>query len=299
MTKFDVKHLLAVVEHGSFSKAAKALDVSQPYLSNRVKALEVAVGVELLNRKTHPIALTEAGEMYITSVQKLEQDYKILLREIEQLSASDDLRLVIGTHPTLAYILRNILPPFLALSPQTELKVSEELQFDLNEQILLNKVDLCFTVQPVIDRAIVSERVLQGTPYVLIPKGHHLYNEQIQEITPLPFEMKKLATESFVLLKESYVLRREINHYFNRLNIHPKILMETSSMDTILQFVAANLGISIIPSYAVDSQKLQNTNIYTLPQDSLSCDVYINYAKAKQSDALNLLIETTKSTLAQ
>ncbi|OCS83050.1 LysR family transcriptional regulator [Caryophanon tenue] len=299
MTKFDVKHLLAVVEHGSFSKAAKALDVSQPYLSNRVKALEVSVGVELLNRKTHPIAFTEAGEMYITSVQKLEQDYKILLREIEQLSASDDMRLVIGTHPTLAYILRNILPSFLALSPQTELKVSEELQFDLNEHILLNKVDLCFTVQPVIDRAIVSERVLQGTPYVLIPKGHRLYNEHVQEITPLPFEMKQLATESFVLLKESYVLRREINHYFNLLNIHPKILMETSSMDTILQFVAANLGISIIPSYAVDSQKLQNTNIYTLPQDSLSCDVYINYAKAKQSDALNLLIETTKSSLAQ
>lgn len=295
MTKFDLKHLLAVVEHGSFSKAAKALNVSQPYLSNRVKALETTVRTELLNRKTHPLSLTEAGELYVQSVQKLEQDYKILMRALEQLNEHSEARLVVGIHPTLARPLQRILTQFVSQRPQTELKVTEELQFDLNEQILLNKIDVCFTVQPVIDRAIVSELVLQGEPYLLIPKGHPLYDDTLQSIAPLPFPMKQLAAERFVLLKESYVLRREINHYFNAIDVHPNVLLETNSMDTILQFVSANLGLSIVPSYDLDLTLMQDVNIYTLPNAPFSCDVYMNYAKVKQSDALNTLIAITKN----
>lgn len=294
MTKFDLKHLLAVVEHGSFSKAAKALNVSQPYLSNRVKALETNVRTELLNRKSHPLSLTDAGELYVQSVQKLEQDYKILMRAIEQLNENSEARLVVGIHPTLARPLQRVLTQFVAARPQTDLKITEELQFDLNEQILLNKIDLCFTVQPVIDRAIVSELVLQGEPYLLIPKGHTLYDDTLQSITPLPFPMKQLATERFVLLKESYVLRREINHYFDAIDMHPNVLLETNSMDTILQFVGANLGLSIVPSYDLDVTAMQDVNIYTLPSAPFSCDVYMNYAKMKQSEALNTLISITK-----
>lgn len=294
MTKFDLKHLLAVVEHGSFSKAAKALHVSQPYLSNRVKAIEQGVQAELLNRKSHPLALTEAGELYVQSVQKLEQDYKILLRAIEQISKTHEARLVVGIHPTLARLLQRILPHFVVERPQTELKVTEELQFDLNEQILLNKIDLCFTVQPVVDRAIANELVLQGVPYLLVPKGHALYNDTLHDVTPLPFPIKQLANERFVLLKESYVLRREINHFFDAIDMHPNVLMETNSMDTILQFVSANLGLSIVPSYALDLNMMRNVNIYTLPNAPFSCDVYINYAKAQQSDALSCLIALTK-----
>lgn len=294
MTKFDVKHLLAVVEHGSFSKAAKALDVSQPYLSNRVKALENNVHAELLNRKTHPLSLTEAGELYIDSIKKLERDYKVLLREIEQLSAANETRLVVGTHPTLSNILQRILPRFLTACPSIDLKVSEELQFDLNEQILLNKVDLCFTVQPVIDRAIASDLVLQGQPYLLIPKGHPLYEPNNTTIRPLPFDIKKLASEKFILLKESYVLRREINHYFSNIAIHPNVLMETTSMDSVLQFVAANLGLSIVPSYTLRLDELNNMNVYTLPNEPFTCDIYINYALSKQSEPLTKLIDLTK-----
>lgn len=299
MTKFDLKHLLAVVEHGSFSKAAKALNVSQPYLSNRVKTIEASVHTELLNRKTHPLSLTEAGELYVQSVQKLEQDYKILLRAIEQLTESEAARLVVGIHPTLARLLQRILSHFVTQRPQTELKVTEELQFDLSEQILLNKMDLCFTVQPVVDRAIASELILQGVPYLLIPKGHARYDETLQHITALPFPIEHLAQERFVLLKESYVLRREINHYFNAIDLHPNVLMETNSMDTVLQFVSANLGLSIVPSYAIDPTTMHDVNIYTLPNATFSCDVYINYAKMKQSDALATLIHLTKQQLTQ
>lgn len=298
MTKFDLKHLLAVVEHGSFSKAAKALNVSQPYLSNRVKTIETSVRTELLNRKTHPLTLTATGELYVHSVQKLEQDYKVLLRAIEQLTESEAARLVVGIHPTLARPLQRILPQFVAQRPQTELQVIEELQFDLSEQILLNKMDLCFSVQPVVDRAIVSELVLQGVPYLLIPKGHTCYDASLQTVMPLPFSIEQLAQERFVLLKESYVLRREINHYFDAIDLHPNVLMETNSMDTVLQFVSSNLGLSIVPSYAIDPNAIHDVNIYTLPNATFSCDVYINYAKMKQSDALTTLITLTKQQLA-
>ena len=66
-------YLRAIAEHGNFSHAARALYISQPYLSKFIKKLEDDLGVELINRDESPITLTYAGDRYLAYMEEIEK----------------------------------------------------------------------------------------------------------------------------------------------------------------------------------------------------------------------------------
>lgn len=66
-------YVYAVYREGSFSKAAKSLYVSQPWLSTTIKKAEQEFGISIFNRSTTPISLTESGKYYIAQIEKILQ----------------------------------------------------------------------------------------------------------------------------------------------------------------------------------------------------------------------------------
>ena len=123
----DMKYIYQVYQDGSFSAAAEHLYMSQPALSIAVKRVEESVGAELFDRSRRPLALTEAGQNYIDTLQgilRLEED---LARQIEDLRGlkTGTLRLG-GTHFLNCYILAPILAAFAKEYPGIRKKLWKE-----------------------------------------------------------------------------------------------------------------------------------------------------------------------------
>ena len=123
----DMKYIYQVYQDGSFSAAAEHLYMSQPALSIAVKRVEESVGAELFDRSRRPLALTEAGQNYIDTLQgilRLEED---LARQIEDLRGlkTGTLRLG-GTHFLNCYILAPILAAFAKEYPGIRIELSED-----------------------------------------------------------------------------------------------------------------------------------------------------------------------------
>lgn len=120
------EYVRAIAEHGNFSNAARALFISQPYLSKFIKKLEDDLGVELINRNETPITLTYAGERYLTYIDEIEKTYLSMKYEIEAITNMKKGRLKIGINPILgSHTLYNLLPQYMSTYPGIEIDLIE------------------------------------------------------------------------------------------------------------------------------------------------------------------------------
>ncbi len=90
------KYIYQVYKAGSFSKAARDLFMTQPALSIAVQKIETALGQQLFDRSCHPLALTEAGKIYIAAIAKAMELEQQMLQELEDLQNMQSGSLKIG-----------------------------------------------------------------------------------------------------------------------------------------------------------------------------------------------------------
>ena len=121
-----LKHLLAVVEHGTFSRAADKVNLSQPALSRSIQALETELGLPLLDRGTRQVRLTPYGACVAERARRMRYEEAELRRELKSLAGGESGALSIGLSPTPASLL---LAPFLAhmATRHPQVRVAAEL----------------------------------------------------------------------------------------------------------------------------------------------------------------------------
>ena len=138
-----IRYFLAVVEHQNFTRAAEALYVSQPALSQQIKQLEEILKVKLLDRSGRVIRATDAGEVYIHYARKA-------LRELEEgRRAIHDVRnlsrggLRLAMTPTLtSYLIGSLIERFNLQYPGITLDIYEMPLEAIESALLEDKVDL-------------------------------------------------------------------------------------------------------------------------------------------------------------
>ena len=96
MTSQQIEYVLAVAEQRSFSKAAQKLYVTQPSLSQYVMNIEKQLGVQLFDRSTSPIRLTQAGEAFVRSAEQIKVIEDNLMNELSDIAEIKSGSLKIG-----------------------------------------------------------------------------------------------------------------------------------------------------------------------------------------------------------
>ena len=120
-----LKHLLAVVEHGTFSRAAEAVNLSQPALSRSIQALETELGLPLLDRGTRRLRLTAYGACAVERARRMRHEETELQRELKRMHGGESGSLNIGLSPTPASLLLSpLLAHMTARHPQVRVSVS-------------------------------------------------------------------------------------------------------------------------------------------------------------------------------
>ena len=275
-------YLKAVAEYGSISQAAKALFISQPYLSKFIKTLEMELGVEVLNRQVSPMTLTYAGERYLHYMDNAEKNIQKMLVELEGISNMKKGRLKIGVSPILAtYTLYKFLPYFMKKYVGIEIELVEEAAATLESLLLQNKIDVCVNSLPITNPDIQYERLYEEYNYIVIPTNHSLYTNKLIESEEL--DLSLLDGEKFILVKQGLGLRRFTDEVFATYNIRPRIVLETINAENALRLANNGVAITVVPQSVIESVAFKvEANLYPLKSPEFKSHIVISYHKNVQ-----------------
>jgi LysR family hydrogen peroxide-inducible transcriptional activator len=253
----QLEYLLAVTETLNFRAAAAASHVSQPALSAQIRLLEEQLGVTLLERDKRSTRLTRAGEIVVGQARAVLADVDGLvdaaLGQGEPLSGA--LRL--GVIPTVApYVLPGLLAGSRRAHPKLRLVVQESQTSSLLESLRLNRLDVALLALP--EKAFAS-RALYDEPFLLVlPKGHALAGKP--ELRPADLKRQPL-----LLLDDGHCLREQALSFCRRAGVTPVGDVRAASLATLVQLVAAGMGVTLLPATAAAVEIAAGEGLLTRP----------------------------------
>ncbi|MDJ0535876.1 MAG: LysR substrate-binding domain-containing protein [Xenococcaceae cyanobacterium MO_207.B15] len=238
----DLEYFIAVAEERNFSRAAERLYIPQPYLSNKIKALEKKVDVQLLNRKKRPLELTQAGQVFFKEACSILVQLKQTIELTQKMGRGEVGCLNIGFTSSIANsVLPDILNAFRIDFSKVELNC-RQMASDLQIQGLREgQIDVGF-FHPNHESRNYKDMdfmtILEEPLVVVLPENHPLKAE-----SKIPLQV--LAGENFVLPTRQLFsgLSEQINLLFNKAGFVPQITQEATVMVTILGLVAGGMGI--------------------------------------------------------
>lgn len=263
----ELKVFIAVVESGSFSRAAEQLQMANSAVSRTVKKLENKLGVALLTRTTRQLALTLEGEHYFRRVQKLMQEMSTAESELveRQMAPKGILRIDAAT-PVILHLLLPIIKPFRERYPDVTLSlISSESFINLIER----KVDVAIRAGNLADSSLrarllfISYRKLVATPAYVAKHG-------------FPASVADLKQHECLGFVETPRLNRwpvaEVGG--DLYDIIPT--MYSNSGETLKQLVLNDQGIACLSDFMVDKEIADGTFIELLADQRVPVEMPFN-----------------------
>lgn len=255
----DLRYLVALADHQHFSQAAAASFVSQPTLSTQIKKLEDELGVSLVERSPRRVMLTEVG-------RSVAERARYVLREVEEIREiarrtqdpeSGSVR--IGFFPTLGpYLLPHVVPKLRARFPRLELLLVEEKTPVLVQMLIDGKLDAAGLAMPLHDDRLHAEFLFEE-PFVLaVPRGHELARREALKVDDL-------ADRALLLLEDGHCLREQALDVCHLAGSTERTGFRATSLETLRQMVAADVGITLLPNLAVKPPVPRSENLALVP----------------------------------
>ncbi len=172
----DLRRVLAVHEHGSFAKAATALNMAQPSLSKAISRLERELGVRIFERDATGCELTPIGELLVARGRGLVAQAGNLMREASLIANGEagQLRIGVGT-PLRQPFLARLLPALTTRHERLRLDVELGHGTDLIRRLKLRELDLIFCGQPSpLEKPLLFFPMLTAAAIVAVAPGHPL-----------------------------------------------------------------------------------------------------------------------------
>lgn len=268
MTITQLEYIVAVNTYKSFSVAANHCFVTQPSLSTQIQKLEDEIGVLIFDRSKNPISTTDVGEKLIRQVKVILQERDRLQNIIENEKGEYTGILRVGIIPTIApFLLPLFLKSFVTDYPKVELILDELTTGEIITGLNKSTLDFGILALPIHDAGIIEES-LYYEPFVgFIPEKHKLFSK-----TKLGLD--DLNTDDLLLLKEGHCLREQTLKICKSSekewrDDHNKILFEFGSLDTLINLVQQNFGMTLLPYLAIrymkDEAKLKLVREFNTP----------------------------------
>jgi len=240
-----VRTLQEIARHGSFSRAAESLRLSQPALSLHMRQLESRCGTALLERVGKRAFPTPAGSLLLQHAARAFAELEAAQEALRQLRGVVAGRLRLGTGATASI---HLLPPLLrrmrARYPELELVVVTGNSPEIAAAVASNELDVGLVTLP------VTGRQLMVTPLLLDP---------LVAVGPPTQEWParggltaaELARHPLIVYERGGTIRRVIDGWFRRGGARPRVVMELGNEEAIKKLVGAGLGVSVSPAMAV------------------------------------------------
>ncbi len=242
----DLQYLVALAEHRHFGRAAEACFVSQPTLSTQIKKLEEELGVSLVERTPRKVLLTEVGRDIAIRARDVlggvEQIRAVARRTLDPESGTVRL----GIFPTLGpYLLPHALPLLRAAFPKLELLLVEEKTETILRLLREGRLDAGILALPLHEDSLHSEFLFEE-PFLLAVSEQHALAHKKGQLT-----LRDLSNQNLLLLEDGHCLRDQALEVCHLAGAGEHSGFRATSLETLRQMVAANVGITLLPVMAV------------------------------------------------
>jgi len=237
----------SVVEHGSFTAAAHALDLSKPVVSKQISRLEQHLGVQLLHRTTRRLHLTQAGEVFAGYSRRILSEVQEAEQSVSVLQSDPQGRLRISAPESLAMtLLPEVLPHFQDIYPKLELDVRISGRFvDLVEE----GIDVALRVGSLEDSTLIARKLLPCRFQVCASTEY--LNRYGRPTHPKDLGQHNCLTYSQGQSPDTWVFRDEQGRRFN-IRVAGNLRSTTGGL--LLNAAVNHAGIIMAPSFMVKSE---------------------------------------------
>jgi DNA-binding transcriptional LysR family regulator len=238
----------AVAEHGGFSRAAGALNVSQPAVSKAVHELERQVGMPLFDRSGRTLRRTPAGDALYTRARELFGVEELAEEELRALRGLERGTLRVGASTTVAtYFLPPCLGEFARAHPGVALQLVSANTRAIARAVVERRIDVALVEGPVQDERITTRRWREDELVVIAPPAHALARKR-------SVHAADLAAYAFIVREPGSGTRVVASRALAQAGVHVPVAMQLGSTEAIKQAVAAGLGLAIVSRVAAHDQ---------------------------------------------
>jgi LysR family transcriptional regulator, hydrogen peroxide-inducible genes activator len=255
----DLRYLVALADHRHFGKAAAASFVSQPTLSTQIRKLEDELGVPLVERAPRKVMLTPAGADIAERARKIVADVE-QMKEAARRSQDPEAGTVrLGIFPTLGpYLLPHVVPRIRERFPRLELLLVEEKSPVILSRLREGRLDAGLLALPLHEDQLHAEFLFREPFLLAVPEAHPLARQD-------SLKMRDLSRHKLLLLEDGHCLRDQALDVCQLSGASEKSEFQATSLETLRQMVAANVGVTLLPTLAVKPPVARSENIRLLP----------------------------------
>lgn len=240
MELYQIRHFVAVIETGSFTRGAQRAAVSQPAISASIARLEAELDVKLLDRRRSPVVPTVAGAHLLEAGKAILNACNKVKAELRTIAAPQLLRIGILQSLSSRQVSK-LLSSFRRANPHVEIEVFDGSCEQLIEFLDEQQLDAILTILDG-DVSKFAAKVLFKEPYVLaVPEDHRFARRQSVTLADIH--------------DEPFILRTRCDFYQDAANvlasrgIKVRVVYQTDQDDRALALVAAGIGLAFVPAH--------------------------------------------------
>ncbi len=255
----QLRYFVALEQIGHFGRAAEACFVSQSAFSVAIRDLERLLGLRLVERSKRRVTITPEGREVATQARLCLRDMEGLLELARERRRPLAGPLRLGVIPTIApFLLPVVLPGIRRKYPELQLYIREGLTDALLDELRGGALDIVLFALPYPLENIEVMRLFRDR-FLLAAR------EDTRLVDPEKFAVNRLSAESILLLEEGHCLREHALSACRLRNRTKLSRFAASSLLTLLEMVASDLGVTFVPEMAVGSGLLRGTPVRTWP----------------------------------
>ncbi|MFZ6744289.1 LysR family transcriptional regulator [Undibacterium sp. JH2W] len=296
-----VQAFVAIADHGSFNRAADVLHVTQTAVTQRLRNLEIFLGVTLLERTTRSIALTRTGQDFLPQARRLLQELSAALTEIRETGKAQRGDVSIACIPTVGVrYLPKVIREYSAMFPDNRIKILDHASVGVAEAVLRREAEFG------INLAGPSHPELTATPlledqFVLVCRDDHALARR-KSIT-----WAQLQSHPLIFAGQTSGNRPLLDGYLGSESLHGsqagqarlslQIHYEVQRNSTALGLVDAGIAAAIVPNLAMQKGTYPRLRVIKLQDPIVSRTLVLVARKAARlSPAAQLLYDMIKNS---
>ena len=238
-----LRTFVATVETGGLARACSRLNLSQAAASRQIQALEMELGVKLFHRVRRSMKLTAEGEDILQHCRRVLSDADRLSERAQVLKGGKAGTLRIAATPqVIAAMLSRFLPRFRDRHPGIALELLEGGATSQPDRIERGEVHLA--IMPAGDERFAGKLLYPVHALAVVCPTHRFAQRK-------HLEVRELAAETLIALKREFGSRAWLDAACELENIRPRIVLESSAVQTLIELAAVNYAVAVVPSTSI------------------------------------------------
>jgi DNA-binding transcriptional LysR family regulator len=291
----QLRSFVAVVDHGSFSAAARVTELSQPAVTMQIQGLESDLGATLLERRYRKVELTEAGRALLPFARRVLAELEKARAEIDRLSDTigGHLELAVSTTPG-QYILPRVLGSFLAEFPEVTVSLRVYDSADVVARVESGEAHLGMTGARIVGAKVEYEEMGTDRLIMICPVGSPLAGRSdlpLAEIAQSPFIVRESGSGTRMVFEQAL---REGG--IDPADLH--VVMELGTSEAIVNAVEGGMGVGVVSHWMADKALALGTVAAVMaPGFPVARPFYAVLARGSRPRAADALVEHLRREL--